>query len=309
MAQTDQKLHLGCGSVTFPGWINIDLDSPTADRLLDLTEPLPFADSSVSHIFNEHFIEHVTREQAVAFLKECFRVLTPGGAIRITTPNLRFLTHSYFSDSKNEWGDLWQPNSRCQMMNEGMRSWGHQFVYDAEEMTRAIGEAGFKSIVFQSYRKSADEVFSGLESRPFHNELIVEARKSSAVDVDVDFSAVTENEATWLSSGAGSVQANEHASVKTALESAARAEFIEVQSARIREVEAELLAQQALVQQQAGNADARVAEVASISQSLAAQVQVNEALKSQLDEARAELQACQTSWCGRIKSFFNRTAQ
>ncbi len=282
MVQTNQKLHLGCGENNFSGWVNIDLDSPTADRLLDLTQSLPFEDSSVSHIFNEHFIEHVTREQAVAFLKECYRVLSSQGAIRISTPNLRYLVHCYFFDNKNEWGNLWQPSTKCQMMNEGMRSWGHQFVYDAEELTRVLGEAGFKSIAFQVYRQSADEVFTGLECRPFHNELIVEACKSSAIDdVDIDFSAVAANEATWNLHSTISAQTFEQTLVKVELESAARAEFIKTESAHIREVETALEDQE----------------------------RKNQMLKSQLEEVEAKLKVFHSSLCGRIKSFFNGTVE
>jgi predicted SAM-dependent methyltransferase len=273
--------------------VNIDLDSPTADLLLDLTEPLPFADASVSHIFNEHFIEHITREQAVQFLKECHRVLTSEGAIRITTPNLRFLTFSYISNATSEWGDLWQPNSRCLMMNEGMRSWGHQFVYDAEELIRVLGEAGFKSLVFQTYRQSSDENFIELESRPFHNELIVEARKSSAADVQVDFSAVTRNEAEWNTHSTESQQVNEQVFARISLESAARAELIEAQTAHIRKIE-ELVSTQA-------------ADNLNIAQELASQTQANEALKSHLGKVEAEFEAFRSSWCRKIKSMFNKT--
>ncbi|MBK5552224.1 methyltransferase domain-containing protein [Pseudomonas sp. TH03] len=288
MSQTDQKLHLGCGSIQFPGWVNIDLDSPTADLLLDLTEPLPFADGSVSHIFNEHFIEHVSREQAVAFLKECHRVLVPGGAIRITTPNLRFLTFSYLSNTTDEWGDLWQPNSRCQMMNEGMRSWGHQFVYDAEELVRVLGEAGFKSVVFQPYRESSDEVFAGLEARPFHNELIVEARMSDSVDVEINFGAMTKNEAEWNIHLDDSQQSKEQASVRTELESVARAEFIDALTAHIRKMEA-LEATQAQV------IGSLTEENLKTTQELAIQAQTIELLKLQMGKVEAELAALSSS--------------
>lgn len=197
MSQTSQKLHLGCGSNSFPGWINVDIDSSSADQLLDLTAPLPYQDSSVSHIFTEHFIEHITREQAVALLKECYRVLSPQGVIRISTPNLHYLVSCYCANDKAQWGNLWQPNTRCQMMNEGLRSWGHQFVYDAEELVQVINEAGFHSISFQNYRQSTDQNLISLETRPFHNELIVEAYKSLSVALEVDFSAVAQNEASW----------------------------------------------------------------------------------------------------------------
>jgi predicted SAM-dependent methyltransferase len=67
------KIHLGCGTNYIKGWVNVDLDSPLADAHLDLRCPLPYADASVNFIFNEHFIEHVTREEGFAFLKECRR--------------------------------------------------------------------------------------------------------------------------------------------------------------------------------------------------------------------------------------------
>lgn len=327
MTQANKKLHLGCGSVNFPGWINIDLDSPTADLLLDLTQPLPFEDSSISHIFNEHFIEHVTREQAVTFLKECFRVLTPDGAIRITTPNLRFLAHSYFSNNINEWGDLWQPNSRCQMMNEGMRSWGHQFVYDAEELSRIIGEAGFNLITFQEYRASTDANFSELESRPYHNELIVEARKAESITLEIDFSAASENEKTWALTRDASEHSTERSLLKIELESVARAKLIDTLSCHIREIETALAVKESstqdqkiriheleialeskeiVIQAQKKSIDDSLSTIAQISKNLESQIYAQSSLQSRLDQMELKLTSIRSSWYGRARSFFNR---
>ncbi len=186
------KLHLGSGGVNIPGWVNIDLDSPTADLLLNLTNPLPFDDCSVTHIFNEHFIEHITRSEAVNLLVECKRVLAVNGVIRISTPNLRFLIAAYISNDTKQWGDLWHPSTSCTLMNEGMRSWGHQFVYDADELVRILLEAGFRDITFQEYRKSPHEVLCGLETRPFHSDLIIEARVSEDLTPAIDM-AVLQN--------------------------------------------------------------------------------------------------------------------
>ena len=192
------KLHLGCGDVNFSGWINADIDSIVADVRVDLTKSLPFADGAVSHVFSEHFIEHISRAEAVNFFVECRRVLSANGAVRITTPSLRFLIASYLSENKFEWGDLWQPDTPCLMVNEGMRSWGHQFVYDAPELVRVLMEAGFSSISFKQYRKSEDEVFCNLESRPFHNELIVEAIKAEKPYPEVDRRILNSYEEQWV---------------------------------------------------------------------------------------------------------------
>jgi predicted SAM-dependent methyltransferase len=169
------KLHLGSGTVRFEGWVNIDLDAPDADMHLDLRAPLPFGDSSVDLIMNEHFIEHVLREEALALLVECRRVLRPDGVLRLSTPDLKFLTTCYLSGKIDEWEGLWLPSTLCRMMNEGMRSWGHQFLYDAEELTGIMAEAGFTRVDYMSWRESEHAELVGREKRPYHGELIVEA--------------------------------------------------------------------------------------------------------------------------------------
>lgn len=172
-----KKLHLGCGSVLIDGWVNIDLDSPVADLHHDLTEPLPFADASISHIFAEHLIEHVDHSEAHSLVNECWRVLKPGGVLRLTTPDLNWLATVYFSSLTHLWGELWQPGSPCAMLNEGMRAWGHKYLYDSPELHALLVSRGFSQVTEYAWRESDDPVLAGLESRPYNHELIVEARK------------------------------------------------------------------------------------------------------------------------------------
>ena len=69
---TDLKLHLGCGSRTKEGWVNIDLSSK-ADLRLDLREPLPFPTGSCWIIYSQHFFEHLDYPQeAMALLREAY---------------------------------------------------------------------------------------------------------------------------------------------------------------------------------------------------------------------------------------------
>lgn len=169
------KLHLGCGPVALPGWVNIDLDSPSADLTHDLTQGLPYPDGSVSHIFAEHVIEHLERVEAAALLLECRRVLAPSGTIRMSTPDLAWLSVVYVSGLVSEWGELWQPESPCALLNEGMRAWGHKFLYDRPELHQLFRQAGFNSVVDCEWHRSTDSQLRGLESRPYHHDLIVEA--------------------------------------------------------------------------------------------------------------------------------------
>lgn len=57
--------------------------------LADLARPLPLRSAALDGVFAGEIIEHLF--EPVAFLRECHRVLVPGGAIVVTTPNLATL--------------------------------------------------------------------------------------------------------------------------------------------------------------------------------------------------------------------------
>src|SRR5215831_11977164 len=87
LGQQHLRLNIGCGRKVKREWINIDL-SPHADITLDLREPLPLPENSCSFIYSEHFLEHLDYPlHAEIFLKECYRVLEPGGVISIGVPD------------------------------------------------------------------------------------------------------------------------------------------------------------------------------------------------------------------------------
>ncbi len=91
-------LNLGCGRVTHADWLNIDLVShdPTVTAH-DLSTGIPLQDGSVSAVFHSHVLEHIRRPDAVHFLKECVRVLEPGGLIRVVVPDIEALCRLYLA--------------------------------------------------------------------------------------------------------------------------------------------------------------------------------------------------------------------
>ena len=62
---------------------------------LDATQTFPLPDCSFDYIFSEHMIEHVTYQNGKRMILECYRVLKPGGLLRISTPDLSFLVDLY----------------------------------------------------------------------------------------------------------------------------------------------------------------------------------------------------------------------
>jgi hypothetical protein len=61
----------------------------------DVTGPLPFADCTFEAIYHSHLLEHLRRELALPFLRECHRVLRPGGVLRIAVPDLEAIVRLY----------------------------------------------------------------------------------------------------------------------------------------------------------------------------------------------------------------------
>jgi predicted SAM-dependent methyltransferase len=176
---TGTYLHLGCGDKKFDGFVNIDLDAAGADMHLDLTQPLPWDQGSVSGIYSEHFIEHITQAQGIGLLMECRRVLRPGGIVRIATPDLAEVINHYQENYVHpDWKTFdmeWVAN-RCERFNISMRWWGHQWVYDEEELRRAGEMVGLKVRERCKYGESADPVLSNREYRE-SSKLILEFEK------------------------------------------------------------------------------------------------------------------------------------
>ena len=174
------KLNLGCGEIAFEGWINIDLESPKADINLNLTSPLPYEDSTVCFIYSEHFIEHLTLNEGLALLSECRRVLEPTGIIRIATPDLDYLMRKYFFFwKKQSWIKKYgytYLKTRAEMINLCFSEWGHKYLYNREELTRRLQEAGFRSITKKKLGESKYEELKNRETRK-DSKLILEAKK------------------------------------------------------------------------------------------------------------------------------------
>lgn len=180
------KLNIGCGTDYKEGWINIDNNSDhnitRLDLNWDLRHYLPFPSGSVDFIFNEHFLEHLSVEQGKAAIREFLRVLKPGGVIRIAMPDLEDIV-AFFYD-KN-WKDL--PTlkrfsltfvkTRAELININFRWWGHQWLYNYEELERRVHEVDPSIIIVKcEHNKSEIPTLCNLETRD-ESTLVVEITK------------------------------------------------------------------------------------------------------------------------------------
>lgn len=134
-------VNLGGGSNCMAECLTVDTD-PRADAYVDITAPLPFPDSSIDGIFCEEAIEHVDKESAFTLLAECFRVLKPGGVIRVTTPDLDYFLRRALED---------KPGADSEI-NDAFLNHGHRYLYTRNALENAISAADFMGIRFSSYR-------------------------------------------------------------------------------------------------------------------------------------------------------------
>jgi SAM-dependent methyltransferase len=95
------RVNLGCGSIYFRAndWLNLDFESKSAAvRACDLTESLPLVGSSAELVYSSHLIEHLERDDGESLLRECWRILKPGGLLRIVTPDLENIALQYLKN-------------------------------------------------------------------------------------------------------------------------------------------------------------------------------------------------------------------
>jgi SAM-dependent methyltransferase len=119
-------VNLGSSARVAPGWNNVDsswlLRLARAPRLArvahaagaisperyarlkrldadvvcwNLRHGIPFADGSADAVYHSHVLEHLDREDAPGFLRECWRVLKPGAVLRVVVPDLELLAARY----------------------------------------------------------------------------------------------------------------------------------------------------------------------------------------------------------------------
>lgn len=156
----DVQLHLGCGPLALDGWINID-NQPYAgiDFRWDLARGIPFRDAR--YVFAEHFIEHLSYQQAVEFTRGCRLALRDDGVLRLSTPNLDWVWKIAYQPAA--WAGEDDALRDCFVLNRAFRGWGHQFLYNFTTLTALLQNAGFENVRALRYGESEIAALRGLE--------------------------------------------------------------------------------------------------------------------------------------------------
>jgi predicted SAM-dependent methyltransferase len=146
------RLHLGCGGVNLPDFINVDLhphnpmnpdssrDGCVADVLADMRQ-LGLDDDAVAEIQTFHTIDHFTRWECVDMLRDWHRMLRPGGRLVIEVADftrcvlwlLHPLARRRRAARSQFYGNQWD---RIEFET-------HRYVWSSREIRRELRSIGF----------------------------------------------------------------------------------------------------------------------------------------------------------------------
>lgn len=170
------RLELGAGGTGKRGWLNTDVEPGPGEVFLDASKPFPLPDGCMRVVHSEHVIEHVHYDAGKVMLEESFRVLEPGGKIRVATPDLVKVAAvlqdplpaevARYVAQKADWHSL-RPSADapCLLVNHVMTGFGHRFLYTPKLLRARLGEAGFVDVRQYALGESDDAELRGVEVR------------------------------------------------------------------------------------------------------------------------------------------------
>ena len=171
------RVNVGCGRTPTKGWRNFDNSYsvrlgkiPLLPGLLlkaglilpdqydyiqfvrvhaiefgDILKGLPLADSSVEVLYSSHVLEHLDRQEVELYLKEVWRLLCPGGIIRLVVPDLALVINKYNEnhDADAFVTEIYLSQSRPRTFAQRLRativgSRIHQWAYDGASLSRVL---------------------------------------------------------------------------------------------------------------------------------------------------------------------------
>ena len=200
-----KKVNLGCGMHCLSGWLNIDgsltsllgTNIDVLNKLLykvagssayydfnhfndiiknkklywrNLSDGIPLNDNSIDVVFSSHFLEHLTKNDGQQLLSDIYRILKPGGLVRILVPDLDLAIQRFNKGEINETLDLFfYTSEECDFS-------AHKYNYTFGSLKNKLEEIGFIGVVKQSHKKGECPDIEYLDIYPDHS-LYVEAKK------------------------------------------------------------------------------------------------------------------------------------
>ncbi|MEH2051637.1 class I SAM-dependent methyltransferase [Nostoc sp.] len=203
------RINLGCGTTILEGFVNID-NSPSVFvqripglknllyllRIIDqkkferewpkdvifndaLKELKKYPDSSVEEIFSSHFLEHLPLKKAILLLKQCKRVLSSKGKLRIVVPDLVFHAKYYLetvSSAEKVAHDRFLFEVAGAYLVDSRKGQNHYYIYDYWSLKDLLLEIGFTKVERLDFNKDINPDLYKIRDR-LEESLCIEASK------------------------------------------------------------------------------------------------------------------------------------
>jgi predicted SAM-dependent methyltransferase len=210
VANEKLKVQFGSGPKAHQGWLNFDC-SPTlrvqktpiigaivrhrmaiefdaAVLYGDTRVGLPLNNSSVSFLYCSHVLEHLSLEDFRQSLKDCYRILVPGGVFRAVMPDLEGIIATYQKDSAPDACSRMMVNSYMAtvsrprgLMGLARTVWGnsrHLWLWDYKGAKAELEFAGFVDVRRAQFGDSSSPEFNEIEEFDrWEKQLGIECRK------------------------------------------------------------------------------------------------------------------------------------
>lgn len=185
-----KKINLGSFKDCFYyNWENLDIipldqfakEQSYIFKQCDVTKGLPYKDGEVDIVFSSHLLEHLTREEGIRLFQECYRVMKPGGIIRLSIPDTRRITQKYLDGEISDYRYVNTGVERC--MDDADAYYNlllanHKTIYDKDSLTKMLEKTGFVKIEAISPFKSRSHVIQTQTTNCHQNlSIVIEAEK------------------------------------------------------------------------------------------------------------------------------------
>lgn len=160
-----RMLHIGCGDINDPAFINLDARPLTHVHFVrqDFTRLPMIPDNTLDMVYMSHVLEHIPRGKLMQTLKEMMRILKPGGVIRISVPDFDCIVRLYEAAER----DI-RPIAAPLMGGQDYAFNFHYGVFNLAFLTDQLTLAGFTSVATWNPADCTHHDFEDWASRPIY---------------------------------------------------------------------------------------------------------------------------------------------
>lgn len=148
----DIQIIIGAHNTDYQNWLPTNIES------LNLLDPDSFrdlfGDKKATRFLAEHVFEHISYDDALIALKNCYQYLKKGGTVRIAVPDGFHPNPEYINMVK--------PGG----FGEGAHD--HKLLYDYQKLSTVFEEAGFKPRLLEYYDENGQFHFNEWDSKDGH---------------------------------------------------------------------------------------------------------------------------------------------